>query len=293
MTTTAFMKNTVLSLLIGIALGSHATVVAAPDPEEADFLGKSEPEPPRPVRKINKLPGSVSYKKLGDKRHQYQVTGLYADPKGRDQDDCGVSYVVPDCVEAHMDRKKLTCAFVTSRKLSFSELAYALDDLARGGGEFPYWEELEARDLSASEERKFVNYSVALSKEAPPKELAWFGIPREGGLRLPIAYAGDGLGTLLVLHSTAYCCCHDRYSFRILDHEGKVIWKDDETVYGGVKIALSDPRGSEIDVATMHRVWISRLDHWNKEETFVISGCPQDPVKNAEEKTKSADKTTD
>jgi len=60
--------------------------------------------------------------------------------------------------------------------------------------------------------------------------------------------------------------CHSRFNLRILDPEGKLIWKDEASAYASVKIALSNAKDSG-----MHMIWMNREDH-GKSKKFLISG---------------------
>jgi hypothetical protein len=248
---------TALALLFPIA--SFGEV----DPFEA------APDSPHPERVIERLPNSISYRQVEDGQHLYVISGIYATSPKQDIGDPGSLLgepLIPDCLACVFDFKKLTCTFTTSRKLTYSELAYALDDIAELGGDMPYWAELEARDLEDTKEFKRIRYEIEEVKKVPPAELAWFSIPDDKKFQIPLSFGGLGQGSLLVVPSTAQCMCHSRFNIRILDPDGRVIWKQTDAAYGGVRIALSSD-----DELGMHNIWLRRSDHGSNSD-FIISG---------------------
>lgn len=90
-------------------------------------------------------------------------------------------------------------------------------------------------------------------------------MPRDRSFQIPLDFEGPELGSLLVVPTTAFCMCHSRYSLRVLDPESKLIWRDDETAYGKVNIALSN--ANEFG---LHKIWLIRDDH-DVSKTFLIS----------------------
>lgn len=231
---------------------------------------EAAPDPPRPERVIERLPKSISHREIEDGQHEYVISGIYATSPKHDIEDPGALLgepLIPDCLTCTFDFKKLTCTFTTSRKLTYSELAYALDDIAELGGDMPYWVELEARDIMPSELAGRLEYTTSTVTIDAPTGLAWFWAPDDKPLRIPLSYGGPNLGTLLIVPSTAHCMAHSRYVLRVLDGNGLLVWTDEKTLFAGVKIALSD-----IDKDSMHEIWIYRDDH-GKEERFQITGA--------------------
>lgn len=128
----------------------------------------------------------------------------------------------------------------------------------------PFWAELEARDLEVSKDAPIIRYGVeATSQEAPP-ELAWFDMPTDRAFQIPLSFGGSRLGSFLVVPSTAFCMCHSRFTLRILDPKGKVIWKEEKTAYAGVKIALGNA-----DEFGMHKIWLTRDDHGESKQLLI------------------------
>jgi hypothetical protein len=227
------------------------------------------PDPPRPERVIERLPKSISYRQVEDGQHVYVISGIYATSPKQDIEDLGSllgNPLIPDCLTCTFDFKKLTCTFTTSRKLTYSELAYALDDIAELGGDMPYWAEVEARDLEDTKEFKRIRYEIEEVKKEPPAGLAWFWIQDDQKFQIPLSLGGFDQGSLLVVPSTALCMCHSRFIMRILDPKGMVIWKQTDAAYGSVRIALSSD-----EELGMHKVWLHRSDH-GANTTFVITG---------------------
>lgn len=230
---------------------------------------KAAPDPPRPERIIDKLPKSISFHQVKDGQYLYVISGIYATSPKQDIEDPGSLLglpLIPDCLTCTFDFKKLTCTFTTSRKLTYSELAYALDDIAKLGGDMPYWAELEARDLDDTKDFKRIRYEIEEVKKEPPAELAWFWIQDDQKFQIPLGLGGFGQGGLLVVPSTAQCMCHSKFTIRILDLKGKIIWKHTDAAYGSVRVALSSDE--ELGI---HKIWLHRSDHGTN-TTFVITG---------------------
>ena len=55
---------------------------------------------------------------------------------------------IPGCTRFVIDRRARTATFRAREELQ--DLPSRLDELARGGGAFPYWTELETRDLRST-----------------------------------------------------------------------------------------------------------------------------------------------
>lgn len=251
-----------------------ACLPSAPAEEEKDPFA-ADKEEVRPERIILKLPSGVTHKKIDETRHQYTVSDIYMGEASKEEDpeeaSSLMSFAIPDVLDLDLDFKAMKATFTTSRKLTLSELAYAIDDMAKfGGGTFPYWVELEARDLQPTKEFAHISYKVESTAEKPSVALAWFWMPDDEVFQIPLSLGGSRVGSLLVVPTTEYCMCHSRYSLRVLDPEGKLIWKEEGTAYAGVKIALSN---SDADNYGMHNIWLTRIDHDPSEsKAFLISG---------------------
>jgi hypothetical protein len=154
--------------------------------------------------------------------------------------------------------------FSTKRELTTTELAYALNQMARDNGEMPYWLEIEARDLPKSPTFHPDRFKVTKLKELP-KGLAWFGAPEESVLQLPLELLPLSLGRLHVTPSTAHCMAHSRFALRVLDEAGKVIWQEDTLAFATSEFAVAD-----VDEDGMHEVYLRRNDH-GTEEYFSIT----------------------
>ena len=255
-----------LSLLALVSLFS-----AFPHP----LLGEDKPkgdeiaEEARPERVIQKLPKAITYRKIDATRHEYVISSIYtASEKKGLSDKVADSYLprIPDALDIKLDFTKRTASFSTKRELSFSELAEAIDEMARLGGDIPYWSELEARDLEATKDFRQLKYSIATETENPPSGLAWFSMPRDRTFSIPLNLFGPDPGSLEVVPTTAYCMCHSKYILRILDPKGKVIWKEENIAFAEVQIALYQAKDSNL-----HEIRLVRDDH-GETRSFVIRG---------------------
>ena len=236
---------------------------------EEDPFAESDAEV-RPERMISKLPHSITYSIVAENKHQYTVSGTYMGAVSKKEDPAEAStysFVIPGVLDLNFDFNAKKATFTTSRKLTNSELAYAIDDMAELGGDIPFWVELEARDLEFTDEYARISYKVEPTEQEPPSELARFRVPKDKVFQIPLSFGGPALGSLLVVPTTALCMCHSRFSLRVLDPEGKLIWKEEGTAYGGVQIALSN--ANEFG---MHKIWLTRDDHGQSKEVFLISG---------------------
>ncbi len=238
----------------------------------ADDTPFAEPdrEAVRPERAILKLPRAVTHKMIDARKHQYTVSDIYMGAASQEKDpkDASSSYkaLIPESLDLDFDFKAKKATFSTSRELSFSELAYAIDDMAKLGGDLPYWAELDARDLETTKEFTRFRYEIETAKKEPPPALAWFWIPDDRPFQIPLSLGGLELGSLLIVPSTALCMCHSKFVIRILDPKGKVIWKQEDAAYGGVRIALSSD-----DELGRHKIWMRRGDHGGSND-FIITG---------------------
>lgn len=237
---------------------------------EEDPFAEAGSEAVRPERAILKLPRAVAHREIDATRHQYSITDIYKGYASKHEDpkeaSSSYSFLIPDVLEFDLDLKAKKAIFFTSRALSLSELAYAIDDMAALGGDIPFWAELEARDLESTKGYARIRYVVVPTDEEPPAELAGFWMPKDKAFQIPLSFGGPDLGSLLVVPTTAFCMCHSRFSLRVLDPEGKLIWKEEGTAYAGVKIALSN--ANEFG---MHKIWLTRDDH-GVSKRFLISG---------------------
>jgi hypothetical protein len=236
---------------------------------EEDPFAESAGEEVRPERTILKLPKAVSHRQIDPSKHEYTISDIYSASENNDElKDVALTYkaLIPDSLDLDLDFKAGRATFSTSRKLTLSELAYAIDDMAELGGDIPYWVELEARELETTKDYARISYKVELTEQEPPSGLAWFWVPKDKLFQIPLSFGGPDLGSLLVVPTTAFCMCHSRFSLRVLDPEGKLIWKEEGTAYAGVKIALGN--ANEFG---MHKIWLTRDDH-GVSKRFLISG---------------------
>jgi len=240
-------------------------VFAEVDPfSEEDPFAQTTQEPPRPERKISSLPKSLTYESE-DGRHIYTVSGIYDTSAVDGIDDVGqlCEVYIPDCLTCVFDFEEKTCQIVTSRKLGFSELAYAVDDIAALCGDLPYWAELEARDIEEAAEGDQIDFDVQMIKQTHPKGLGWFSIPKDRKFEMPFDGAERNM-KLLVVPTTAYCMCHSRFCIRILNKAGKVVWEDEEIANGSISIAVSDQNRDYV-----HELLLRKNDH-GKESRYRI-----------------------
>jgi hypothetical protein len=228
---------------------------------EVDPFTNPAPDPPRPERKIENLPSSISHKTTEDGAHSYTVTGVY--DASEEEDEIATTYeaLIPECTSLTLNFENRTCTFTTSRQLTFSELAYAFDDLAQLGGDLPYWLELEARDIEHSEAYHPKLYAVDKLDEEFPTGLAWFWVPRYEEFRIPFKWTPYSQGQLLIVPHTAHCMARSRFTIRILDRDGKLVWQDDGTAFGAVRLAVADT-----DEDGAHEIYIDRDDHHGRKD---------------------------
>ena len=245
-----------------IALASilfAASVSAEQDPFTTPTRGevkKTSIEPPRPERNIARIPRAITYSKNKNGQNVYKLTGLYSHSDEKNDASHAAYYkmLIPKCTGISMDRALGTCIITTSRKLSNSELAYAIDDMAESGDEIPYWRELEARDIPKSKAFSKTTYTIAPYQRGLPPDLAWFGVD-DTMTPVPLGLRSE-VGSLLIVPTTAYCMDYSRFALRVLDKEGHLIWQDEETAYGDVTFALAGT-----DSPYSHKVFIKREDH--------------------------------
>lgn len=211
-----------------------------------------------------KLPRAITQHHEAGK-WSYSVSGIITREPEPDLKEANESHAifVPECSSFQLERAARRCRFITTRELSSEELVKTIDELARIGGEVPYWAELEARDLPKSSKGGNVYQIVRQSGEFP-EEAEWIPIPKAKRYEAEISLPEGAKGRLLIVPSTAFCMCHSRYCIRILDHEGKVTWQEDREAYGGMHIAIAD-----LDKDGVQEVMIERDDH-GKEGRFLI-----------------------
>ncbi len=227
-----------------------------------------QPVQPPSSNTAGKLPRSITHEKNDQGAHVYGVTGIYARSGDRNST---YQEQVPDCTNFKINPENQTCTFTTSRELPIPELSRAFDLMAGGSGELPYWFELEARDTPPSALVGELRYSTTPVTSEAPAGLAWFHMPLEQPLRIPLGIRGRDPGTLWIVPSTAQCMSHSKYVLRILDEKGKLVWTDEKTLFADVNIAITD-----IDNDTVHEIWINRDDH-GQTARFQIKGAFQHP----------------
>ena len=240
---------TAVTMLASSFVNAEEAAIAEDDPF-------SQTAPPRPEREISSLPKSLAYK-FEDGRHIYTVSGIYDTSLEEGIEDVGqlCDYCIPDCLECVFDFEKKICRFATSRELGFSELAYAVDDIAALCGDLPYWAELEARDIEVADEGDRIDFAVQEIEELHPRGLGWFSMPKDRKFEMPFNGAERNM-RILVVPTTGYCMCHSRFCIRILNNAGKVVWKDEEIGYASISIAVSDQNRDFV-----HEFLIRRHDH--------------------------------
>lgn len=222
------------------------------------------------------LPASVVHVHEGGK-HSYTIGGIFAGFVFESTSETGSNYTsyFPDSLDASVDRERRTFTVSTSRPLSIVELKNAIDEVARGGGDLPYWTELQLRDTPKSPRYADGLFRVRPLKGEHPQGLAWFSVAKDGLLRFPIRLAFDHQGTVFVSNKTAYCMCHERYAIRILDADGRLLWQEQEVALGFCRFAVVDKDGDGV-----HEILIERYDH-GKSARFVIRAKHVLPLSDA------------
>lgn len=194
----------------------------------------------QPDQKVLKIPKSISHQRKDDGTHTYTISGLSPLGNGMKPDDFAdlAQTGIPDCKDFTFGPGNQTCTFTASRELAGRELADAINYIAEQGGVLPYWAELEARDLPLSDVR--ATFKVEKVVDTFPRNYPWFSAPDDKAFELPFSLLPGYSGRVLITPATALCMCHSRYSVRILDGEGKVIWKDTTTNYAAISVAVAD-----------------------------------------------------
>lgn len=231
---------------------------------EKDPFGDTKPDPTRPNRKITKIPKSIKHKKGEDGIHRYIISGIYSGSQKSEIQNPGDLYEasIPACDDCKLDFNKLTCTIRTTRELTNSELAYAIDDIAKMGGDLPYWVELEARDIVKTIDFTNMDFSVEKIKGKHSNKLGWFTPSKDRSFQIPYSVGQEF--KILIVPTTAYCMCHSRFCIRILDPSGKVVWKNEAIAFGGFSLALSDQ-----DEDLIQEILIRCYDH-GKDTHFII-----------------------
>ena len=271
--------------------------------QDADpFSDTTETKEPSP-RDISSMPASITYEQVGDKKHRYTIAGIYnasqktkeeakkkrkknssrdrtsADPFATDgETGLGDDYpesiyegTVPDCDEFTIDFKTRKCAFLTSRKLTLSELADAIDQMAWLGGDIPYWSELEARDIAKSDHFKRANFIVEETKGDFPPNLAWFSVPKDRQISTLIGVNEFEQGQLIFTPTTAHCMAHSRFAIRVLDTDGRLLWSEDSIALASVRFTVAD-----IDRDGLHDILLDRDDHGQATRFLIKRNIEQD-----------------
>ncbi|MCP5531775.1 MAG: hypothetical protein H7A48_01230 [Akkermansiaceae bacterium] len=271
-------------------IAAFAMLAASFAHAEDDPFADPAPDLPRPERKISSLPKSIAHE-ARDGMHVYTISEIYATSPEHEIDDPGSlsEAFIPDCEDCTFDFKKRTCTITTSRELTFSELAYAIDDIAGMGGDMPYWAELAARDLPETEEFSELDFVAEEFGGDFPERLAWFSLPDDQPFEIPFPITQIDHFKVLIVPTTAFCMCHSRYCVRILDPAGKLVWKDSSTAFAGmsVAIAVSDNGvGPEL---------LMRRDDHGEEASFVVKikseqGGAEQPATRSESDSEGGDK---
>jgi hypothetical protein len=255
-----------LATLLGLCLGDED------DPFAEDFV--PEPEPPRPERLIDRVPASIVGRAGKDGGWSYNIAGFYVgEITEEDAEDLASTYsaFIPDSAGVRIDVKQRTCTIETSRELTKSELAYAVDDLAYQGGGMPSWLELEARDLPKSEFLDKKHFALENFPGDFPKGLAWHGLRSDESFSLPFELRQFAGGELLINPTTAYCICHSRFAIRVRSSESGVIWHDDAALFGAIRVAMTD-----LNSDGAHEVLLRVTDH-GKESQLILKPLAENP----------------
>ncbi len=253
-------------LAIAVVLG---LAVYGMGEEKKQVVRKPPWDHPRLRFEIEKLPAAVVHQVEAEDRHVYTISGLMTDRmaeiikmrrKERDEGiksfEKSISRQIQDCTEAAIDMDAGTCTVRVPRELKGWEIAYMMDCMAFSGGGGPYWVELEARGLAKSEEFAEGRYTLLDDAEEFPDGMAWFQAPRCDSFSTPLMVGPDSQGRLLVTPVTESCMCHSRYAIRVLDAGDRVLWLDEKSFKGALRVALSDVDGDGV-----HEICIHRDDH--------------------------------
>lgn len=256
-----------------LALAALLVVSVAGLAQENDpFSSSSEPIWPlkdftHREKPVVSFPRSVTHRFDG-KNHEYLISGLYTEfHKGKAQaPTSAIDLYIQPLVRVEVDIATKTCRVLTSREVTPSEFANAVDHAAYIDGMIPYWAELENRDLPVA-----IPFSTDLYEVVPPSpEVAamrqgWFYLNKRRAFSSPLNLSAVEMGRLLIVPSTAYCMCHARFSIRILDAEGRIVWLNDDLAYSSVSIAITDVDGDDC-----HEILLRRLDHAEEAVEFLI-----------------------
>jgi hypothetical protein len=252
---------------------------------ENDAFAASPSDLPRPDRIIATMPKSVFYE-AAKGHHIYTIKGIYATSpqSGIDEPAELSANYIPDVEACSFDFEKRTATIQTSRRLTNSELAYAIDDIAAFGGDMPYWAELVARDLPESKEYTDLKIEIEEFKGDFPECLAWFSPSSHEPFEMPFTVSPPKHFKVLIVPTTAFCMCHSRYCIRILDPMGKVVWKDSTTAYATVSIAVATS-----DDGLGHKLLIRRYNHGER-ANFIVKLKSEQPSTRPESKSEDGAK---
>ena len=217
------------------------------------FADQAEPKKPViPHRGIVALPSSITYEKLVDDRHQYGISGLYpfkedSDLKILESHSVTVfDSVLPEGSKVEAEVKGESLIVISSQQIPHDTLAFAIDCIAIGAGHVSTWYELEARDLKNSGDFNPEHYLIEKRAGEFPPGLAWLSLHQIQELRIPFVTAIGSNGTLLISPTTGRCMCHSRFTIRILDENGLLLWKAADPSFGSLQIAISDTNQDQL-----------------------------------------------
>jgi hypothetical protein len=155
------------------------------------------------------------------------------------------------------------------------ELAKAIDAMAVYSGDLPFWTELVARDLPEAAQ-SVVTFSLVEFSGKLPDGIPWFSLS-DRPLEIPFDVHPDRRLRIVIGPMKAHCMCHSVYAIRILDADGKVIWKDTTTAFGAVSVGLAASEGGG-----GHVLFLDRYDH-GKPARFVLEAKFQPDEGNAKD----------
>ena len=147
--------------------------------------------------------------------------------------------------------------------ISYDWLARAIQGLGESSGIMPTWFELKARDLPTSKYFERGLYTLTRLDQDFPPGLAWFRLYSDTEFRFPFSpFVYESLGMLIVAPTTATTPAPPRIAIRVLDEDGRVIWKVDNPIKGKVKLAVGDRNEDNF-----HELYLEVFDVWGSRKT--------------------------
>ncbi len=213
--------------------------------------------------RVKALPSSVIYGLSDDGRHQITISGLYPFKEGENPEEVvdiwGVTYF-PEATAAECSVEGATLRIMSKLPVSYDWLAWVTQRLGFGTGVVPTWSELKARDLAKS---GFYDDSFFLLEEFKgefPVGLAWYCV-EDSEIKFPFnTDLAPYVGGLILSPTRGLAPAPAKFSIRILDEKGGVVWQRDEVVQGKLRVAIGSRQKSGA-----HEFYIKASDYTGRQ----------------------------